>query len=309
MGYLFFSVDLEEFHSWYSFEITKFSSRIFGIVDLDGSGDLNFTEFVVGLWNFLTFDRMAITKFVFDIFDVDKKEHLTEPECDALVRMLYNQEEVSPEIKEVLRVMDADGDGKVTAKEYLDYTAAYPMLMKPAFTMHATLRRKFLGNKAWEEFVKFRAETYGEFETIENILISKRKQDKQEKQRKEEEQKKQVEMTQLELEGKKKKDFEREQKRILEEEQCRRDAMTTEDKKYEELKIQLDTLKADIESSKMSEDSDHLTKQRKQLKKLIPSFVKAHEATFSSLRKRLQDMAMESAEVFIVEIVLLHLAS
>lgn len=35
--------------------------------DKDESGELDFTEFLVGLWNFLTFDEDAIIKLCFDM--------------------------------------------------------------------------------------------------------------------------------------------------------------------------------------------------------------------------------------------------
>lgn len=41
---------------------TKFSERVFAILDQDMSGFLDLREFVVGLWNYCTYDTALVTK-------------------------------------------------------------------------------------------------------------------------------------------------------------------------------------------------------------------------------------------------------
>ena len=45
-------IDLDEFHDFFGFMRTKFSDRVFGVLDLDNSGELNFAELTIGLWNY-----------------------------------------------------------------------------------------------------------------------------------------------------------------------------------------------------------------------------------------------------------------
>ena len=66
-------MSVEEFHQYLGVPQTKFSERVFGIIDLDGSGELDFLEFAVGVWNYCTYDTRLITKLAFDIFDIDRK--------------------------------------------------------------------------------------------------------------------------------------------------------------------------------------------------------------------------------------------
>lgn len=66
-------MSVEEFHQYLGVPQTKFSERVFGILDLDGSGALDFLEFAVGVWNYCTYDTRLITKLAFDIFDIDRK--------------------------------------------------------------------------------------------------------------------------------------------------------------------------------------------------------------------------------------------
>ena len=44
-------MSVEEFHEYLGVPITRFSERVFGIIDLDGSGALDFGEFAIGVWN------------------------------------------------------------------------------------------------------------------------------------------------------------------------------------------------------------------------------------------------------------------
>ena len=50
-------MSVEEFHEYLGVPQTRFSERVFGILDLDGSGALDFGEFAVGVWNYCTYVR------------------------------------------------------------------------------------------------------------------------------------------------------------------------------------------------------------------------------------------------------------
>lgn len=48
------SVDISEVFLHLRIEKTYFNKRVFGLLDVDNSGALNFEEFVVGIWNYCT---------------------------------------------------------------------------------------------------------------------------------------------------------------------------------------------------------------------------------------------------------------
>ena len=48
-------------------ERTKFTKRIFRIFDEDGSGQIDFREFVIALWNYCTLGKPALIMFAFDL--------------------------------------------------------------------------------------------------------------------------------------------------------------------------------------------------------------------------------------------------
>ena len=55
------SVDILEFLMYFDVERTRFTKRVFGIFDLDGSGKMDFKEFVFSLWNYCTLDKDTLS--------------------------------------------------------------------------------------------------------------------------------------------------------------------------------------------------------------------------------------------------------
>ena len=104
-------VSIKEFHDWLNFPLTKFSERVFGILDLDNSGYLDFREFLIGVWNWNTYDASLVTKMAYNMFDVDREGHIDMAEASALLRMVHATKKADPEL---LRKIDPNDDGTVT---------------------------------------------------------------------------------------------------------------------------------------------------------------------------------------------------
>ena len=62
------TISLDEFHVFMEVERTPFSDRAFGILDEDGSGELDFHEFIAGLWLIGSANNHHLCRFGFDIF-------------------------------------------------------------------------------------------------------------------------------------------------------------------------------------------------------------------------------------------------
>lgn len=53
---------MDEFHQHLDSRATKFSERVFAILDQDMSGMLDLREFIVGVWNYCTYDTKLVSK-------------------------------------------------------------------------------------------------------------------------------------------------------------------------------------------------------------------------------------------------------
>ncbi|KAJ8603735.1 hypothetical protein CTAYLR_000250 [Chrysophaeum taylorii] len=140
-------ISIEEFHAWLGFSVTKFSERVFGILDLDGSGFLDFREFLIGVWNWSTYDAALVTKLAFSIFDVEKQGVLEMAECDALLRTVYNVRRADPAL---MKKMDVNGDGKVSLEELEQVVEVHNYVLQPAFDIQRALRQRICGVRYWE---------------------------------------------------------------------------------------------------------------------------------------------------------------
>jgi serine/threonine-protein phosphatase 2B regulatory subunit len=158
-------ITVGEFHSFLGLKETRFSERVFGILDLDESGALEFKEFVIGIWNFCTYDALLITKFAFDIFDVDNIGKLQLAECEALLRMVYDEADADPEL---MRKIDADGDGEITIDEFSNLIKRQPQILQPAFDMQRALRTKCFGVKFWELATEKRQDFFANYDSLAN---------------------------------------------------------------------------------------------------------------------------------------------
>ena len=84
-------------------ERTPFSDRAFGILDEDGSGELDFHEFIAGLWLIASANNHHLCRFGFDIFDEDGGGSLDEAELDAMFRMMHNVEVLPEKVEAAYR--------------------------------------------------------------------------------------------------------------------------------------------------------------------------------------------------------------
>jgi Ca2+-binding EF-hand superfamily protein len=184
-------VTVQEFHQFLGLKPSRFSERIFGILDLDESGALEFNEFVIGIWNFCTYDALLITKFAFDIFDIDDIGKLQLAECEALIRMVYDEADADPDL---MKKIDADQDGEITIDEFAALITRQPQILQPAFDMQRALRNKCFGIKFWELATEKRKDYFASYDSLANsswekiqkILLIRQKEREEEAKREQE---------------------------------------------------------------------------------------------------------------------------
>lgn len=61
------TINLLELLTVIDLERTPFTKRVFSIFDDDGSGDIDFGEFVLALWNYCTLSKVSLGKGVIDL--------------------------------------------------------------------------------------------------------------------------------------------------------------------------------------------------------------------------------------------------
>lgn len=192
-------VALDDFHTYLEVRPTKFSERVFTMLDLDGSGQLDFHEFLAGVWNYCTYDASLVARLVFDIFDCDRLRKLTVPELDAMIRMLYGTENADSGLLKLVSPRGNSDYDYITLEEFTAVICNHVEVLQPAFELQRSLRKRMLGVVTWEAKTKTRKETFagmdqGElksWEAIEAILtLKQRERDEQAAKLKEEQERK-----------------------------------------------------------------------------------------------------------------------
>jgi serine/threonine-protein phosphatase 2B regulatory subunit len=85
------SVDLIELLTLLDIDRTRFTEQIFTIFDSDGSGKLDFREFVLSVWNYCTVGDASLDIFAFDLYDTDSSGVLSPSEMANMLQDIYGK--------------------------------------------------------------------------------------------------------------------------------------------------------------------------------------------------------------------------
>jgi serine/threonine-protein phosphatase 2B regulatory subunit len=166
------TVSVTEFHAYFKIQETPFTRRIFMALDADFSGELDYNEFVLGVWEICTFDRTGMAKFSFDIFDPDGNGSLTMDEVRAMLKLLFG-DDAKRDLRRSERIIeraDPNGDGVMDFKEWLLLVREFPELLGPALRAQDVVRNKVLGLEYWAVAMQFRMTTFRPLKTLAQIL-------------------------------------------------------------------------------------------------------------------------------------------
>mmetsp|Transcript_18568 Transcript_18568/g.25651 ORF Transcript_18568/g.25651 Transcript_18568/m.25651 type:complete len:415 (-) Transcript_18568:523-1767(-) len=167
------SIELVELLVHIDLDRTTFTERIFSIFDEDGSGEIDFREFVLSLWNYCTLSKSTLDLFAFDLYDVDSSGYLSVAEIDGMLKDVYGKNAMSNQyargVSSDLKAIEADGDLDVDA--FKQFARNHPALLFPAFLMQSTLQRRILGQRFWHNHANRRIEiSKGKFIPIAKFM-------------------------------------------------------------------------------------------------------------------------------------------
>jgi len=110
-----------------SSDASKMEKHMFRVYDTDGSGYIEFVEFMVVYYIMSDGPPEEVLKQIFRVFDVNSDGSITKKELTRLIKDMYglinedNPEEASKEMitATAFAEMDKDEDGKVTTEEFI----------------------------------------------------------------------------------------------------------------------------------------------------------------------------------------------
>ncbi len=132
------TISYKEFFDSYAFTYQPpLQDLTFRAFDYDGSGELDFGEFAISMWNYCTCTYIELASFFFDIFDDDGTKSLTDRQMFDFLTSAYGSIQKMPRIvrnltKKFETTPGVNDVGGMTKYEFLDFakhnkTVFFPM--------------------------------------------------------------------------------------------------------------------------------------------------------------------------------------
>ncbi|GMH75286.1 hypothetical protein TL16_g06709 [Triparma laevis f. inornata] len=149
-------------------ERTKFTKRIFRIFDEDGSGQIDFREFVIALWNYCTLGKPALIMFAFDLYDQDGSGRIDFAEVELMLKEVYGRKyDNNIQAQTIRKQIHSKYDSESISVDSFTQVA----ILFPAFELQTSIQKLILGNDFWEEKANIRLKlSNGNYVSINLIL-------------------------------------------------------------------------------------------------------------------------------------------
>eukprot|EP01032_Pedospumella_encystans_P011241 gene11241-13081_t len=170
------SIGLPELLAHLDLPVTPFTQKVFSIFDDDGSGEVDFKEFVMTLWNYCTLTAATLEMFAFDMYDSDGSGEISPTEVTQMLTDIFGKQEVKT--NQHAKAMAAElldharkFRDPFTVETFRTFVKTHQALLFPAFQMQLALQRKFLGTAFWESNANRRMEICnGKYISVGNFI-------------------------------------------------------------------------------------------------------------------------------------------
>lgn len=150
-------LDYDEFLEMIKSPSNMLAVSLFKLIDVDGSGTIDFSEFIRVLSTYCLFSKEDILRFTFDCFDTDGSGTLDERELSEMCIAINSATPIFPgNFKKALKEFDTSGDGLIDFYEFKRLSERYPMLTYTAFQLQHKMQEKTLGVSTWTDILKHR---------------------------------------------------------------------------------------------------------------------------------------------------------
>ncbi len=148
------NIDATEFLESLGEMRSPFTDKLFAVIDVDGSGTIEFDEYVRVLTTYCMFSKDEILRFCFECFDVDGSGTIDEKEFVELCKTVNNANPTFPaNFKTALQEFDVNEDGLIDYSEFLEIERRYPLVLFPAFRLQDTMQKASMGEYVWLELI------------------------------------------------------------------------------------------------------------------------------------------------------------
>ena len=142
-------------------ERTKFTERIFFYKDRNYKDkNLDFSSFLILLWNYCTLSPTALARMLFEIYDPDKLGKLEPCDLETMYRMMYDTNDINSECIKSFPYQQ----GYVDKGSFMNYCKSHYELIQPAIDYQKILKKRLGGTLSWESIILNRRLYFNSYE-------------------------------------------------------------------------------------------------------------------------------------------------
>lgn len=154
---------------------SPFLERVFRIFDTDNSGECDFKEFVLAIYNFATISHENLPYFAFSLYDLDNELEIKTYEVECMLKDIWKQDllgknKIAQNIHKEL-INPKLFKTSMTLTEFLLFVRNHDRFLFPITTIVTRLQDAILGKKYWSKQTEMRASfTDGKYVKFEDLL-------------------------------------------------------------------------------------------------------------------------------------------
>lgn len=172
-----------------NFKGVKFLESIFllydGHTDAGANGKMNFYEFIIAVYSFLSCSNDDLVRLCFALIDLDDSKVITVDEMKFMLTIVwgdkphktvgYNKERnyrpivtLDSRVSNAMKAFDLDKSGDITLDEFIAFNKRVPIVMLPLVSLQQELRKITLGSWRWNTLEKWRKLVLNQKNSITN---------------------------------------------------------------------------------------------------------------------------------------------
>jgi hypothetical protein len=147
-------VNSQSICSYFGVNKSDFVLKLFDAVDFDGNESIDFKEFTLGLWNFLSLTSDFLAALVFYIYDPLKFNLLDMKELKELLEAVHGvkMSSFTPSLNSIMKtaLLNNKNSG-ITPETFCVLCKDNPFILKPIVSLQKQLRKKIIGAAFWKK--------------------------------------------------------------------------------------------------------------------------------------------------------------
>ena len=148
------NLSLQEFLVLCKIPRNRVAERLFAIVDMDGTGSLDFREACYALWQLCTLDHEGLQSFLFDLYDEFNNGTIEYDDVERMLKDGYGNI-TSEEVEELVKYVKEKG--VLGRLDFIRFCDRCPQVLKQLVDVQKSMRNAVLGSRVWAGLEQRRA--------------------------------------------------------------------------------------------------------------------------------------------------------